>query len=321
MLQQTQADRVREYWERFTTAFPTIEALAAASLDDVLRQWEGLGYYARARNLHAAARKVMEHFGGQLPDSVGELSTLQGFGPYTARAVSSIAFSHPHAAVDANVIRVITRVFGISGIESQSAVRREIQALADELLDTSRPGAFNQALMDLGATVCKPIGPRCTECPLYAVCLAYAEGAPEAYPVKKAKQRIPVYEIVVGLLFDDRGRLLVQRRSEDSMLGGLWEFPGGKREQGESLEEACRREVFEEIGVDVEPGECLCTVRHTYSHFGIVLHAFDCRRWTGMPDSGKGLPLRWVDRHRLSELAFPRANRRILEILEEAEPR
>ena len=315
MLQQTRVDQAQPYYERFTAAFPTVEALAAADLDTVLRLWEGLGYYSRARNLHKAARIVVDTFEGRFPDTYDAIRTLPGVGTYTAAAVLSIAFGLPHAVLDGNVIRVLTRAFVIEDEVNQSGTRKQLQALADALLDPSRPGDFNQAMMELGATLCTPKTPRCPRCPLRSVCGAFAAGTPEAFPVKKKKAPVPHYDIAAGLIFDDKGRLLIQRRPEDKMLGGLWEFPGGKCEPGETLEETCRRELREELGIDVEIEDLFGKVAHAYTHFKITMYAFRCRIRTGTPASQEGLPLRWVPLANLTDYAFPRANRRLIDAL------
>ncbi len=315
MLQQTRVDQARPYYERFVAAFPTVEALATAALDDVLRLWEGLGYYARARNLHKAARMVVETFGGRFPDTYDAIRTLPGVGAYTAAAVLSIAFDRPHAVLDGNVIRILTRVFTIEEEIGKSRTRKQLQRLADALLPPSRPGDFNQAMMELGATVCTPKAPRCPSCPLRLVCAAFTAGTPEAFPVKKKKAPVPHYDIAAGLLFNDDDELLIQRRPEDKMLGGLWEFPGGKREPGEPIEETCRRELREELGIEVEIEELFGSVSHAYTHFKITLYAFRCRIRSGTPQSREGLPLRWVSVTDLADYAFPRANRRLIEAL------
>ncbi len=315
MLQQTRVDQATPYYHRFVDAFPTVHDLAAAPLDDVLRLWEGLGYYSRARNLHRAARMIVADFGGRFPDVYDDARKLPGVGPYTAAAVLSIAFGKPHAALDGNVTRVLTRVFTIAEDARSHAVRKRLQSLADALLDRSRPGTFNEAMMELGATVCTPSAPRCPACPLRTVCGAWAAAAPEAYPVRSTKAPRPHYDVAVGLIFNATGEVLIQKRPEDGLLGGLWEFPGGKVEPGETFEAACRREVREELGIDVAVESAFHRLSHAYTHFKITLHAFRCRLVAGVPRSPGGQPVRWVAVEALPEYAFPRANRRLIEHL------
>ena len=316
MLQQTRVETATPYFERFVAAFPDTAALAAAPLDRVLRLWEGLGYYSRARNLHRAAQAVVAEHGGVVPDTEAAFRALPGVGPYTAAAVLSLAFGRPLAVLDGNVIRVLARVFAVDADAKAGRTRRALQALADRLLDAGDPGRFNEAVMELGATVCTPRSPACPRCPLNTVCEAYAEGEPERYPVTSKAKPVPHHTVVVAVVADGAGRLLIQRRPEDAMLGGLWEFPGGKQEPGEELEETCRREVREELGVEVGVGEAFARVEHAYSHFRITLHAFWCRLVAGEPVSVSGQPVAWVRPEDLDDYAFPRANRRVIEALQ-----
>lgn len=315
MLQQTRVDQAMPYYERFLVAFPSIEALAAAGQDEVLLNWEGLGYYSRARNLHRAARMVVDELGGTFPDTYDGLRKLPGVGPYTAAAVASLAFGLPHAVLDGNVARVLSRVFTIKGDVKSTRTRRQLQALADALLAPTRPGPFNEAMMELGATVCTPRTPSCAGCPLRPACGAFVDGDPEAYPVTAPRAALPHFDIAVGLVSDREGALLIQRRPEEGLLGGLWEFPGGKREPGEDLEQTCRRELREELGIEVAVQDLFAVVPHTYTHFKITLHAFRCRLTGGTLQSTSGLPIRWVALNDLDDYAFPRANRRIIEQL------
>ena len=315
MLQQTRVDQAAPYYRRFTERFPSVESLAESDLDEVLLCWEGLGYYSRARKLHEAARLVVKEFDGRIPDSETEIRTLPGVGPYTAAAVLSIAYDKPHAVLDGNVARVLARVFAVETEIERAPARNALSKAAGELLDRERPGAFNQAIMELGATICTPTSPACPSCPIRTVCAAYANDEPTAYPVTGKRRPVPHHDIAVALLFDEGGRVLVQRRPEESMLGGLWEFPGGKRERGESLEEACRRELREELSVEIVIDDLFARVSHAYSHFRITLYAYRARIVDGTPSSSGGLPMQWVDVRDLNRLAFPRANRRVIEQL------
>ncbi len=320
MLQQTRVETATPYFLRFVEAFPTVEALAAAPLDDVLKRWEGLGYYSRARNLHRAAQQVAEEHGGRVPSDEEAFRALPGVGPYTAAAVLSLAFDRPLAVLDGNVTRVLTRVFGVAEDAKAGRTRTALQALAGRLLDAERPGRWNEAVMELGATVCTPTSPACPYCPLRSVCVAFAEGDPEAYPVTSKSKPVPHHTVAVGVVSDEAGRLLIQRRPEDGLLGGLWEFPGGKQEAGETISETCRREIREEVGIEVEVGAEVARVNHAYSHFRITMHAFRCTLAAGTAPgavaSASGEPVRWIGVDELDDVAFPRANRRVIEALQ-----
>ncbi len=317
MLQQTRVETATPYFRRFVDRFPTVGALAGAPLDDVLKSWEGLGYYSRARNLHRAAQQVVAEHGGQVPSDETAFRALPGVGPYTAAAVLSLAFDTPLAVLDGNVIRVLTRVFAVTADARAGRTRTALQTLADALLDRERPGRWNESVMELGATVCTPRSPACPRCPLRHVCQAAALGTPEAFPVVSKRAPTPHHTIAVGVVTDDAGRILIQRRPEDAMLGGLWEFPGGKVEPDESPDAACAREIREELGIDVAVGTPVARVEHAYSHFRITMHAFRCRLVAGEPQTETGEPWAWVAVDDLDGYAFPRANGRVIEALRE----
>ena len=316
MLQQTRVDQAEPFYKRFIEAFPDVEALAGAEQDEVLRLWEGLGYYSRARNLHKAARQVVNEHAGRVPDKQETIRELPGVGPYTAAAVLSIAHAKPHAVLDGNVQRVLTRVYAVDAVVSRAGTRRRLQSLADELLDANQPGTFNQALMELGATVCTPSQPRCGDCPLQTVCRAREAGTQATYPVKKERTPVPHRDIAVGLVTNEHEELLIQRRPEDGLLGGLWEFPGGKREDEEAPDQTCQRELQEETGIEVQVDMLFHRLNHAYSHFKITLYAYQCRLLGGTPRGREGQPIRWVAVSDLDDYAFPRANRRLIEKLQ-----
>ncbi len=315
MLQQTRVDTVRDYYPRFLEAFPTVEALAEAERDEVLKYWEGLGFYARARHLHEAAQTVVEEHDGTVPDTMETIRDLKGIGPYTAAAVLSIAYERPHAVLDGNVTRVLSRVFAVDEDATTTAAQNALRDLANDLIDDEQPGDFNQAMMELGALVCTPSTPLCDRCPLQDVCRAHEAGTEEDYPITPESDPVPHHDIAVGLVFDD-DHLLIQRRPDEGLLGGLWEFPGGKQEDAESLETACRRELKEELGIDVSIDDHFYTLSHAYSHFKITLHAFRCHISSGTPEAREEQPFKWVHVSELDDYAFPRANRRLIEELE-----
>ena len=319
MLQQTRVETVRDRWVAFLAAFPTLEALAGADQQAVLKAFEGLGYYARVRKLHEAARLLVAKGAAGLPADAEALRALPGFGDYTTAAVGSIAFGLPLAAVDGNVIRVLTRLLGEDGEVSRAPVRRRLQAAADALLARRSAGDWNQAMMELGATVCTPRRPTCTSCPLRKDCKAFAEGDPTRYPNKRKRGPTPHHRIAAGIVWKG-AEVLVARRPAEGLLGGLWEFPGGKVEAGESDEAAIAREVREETGVDVEVREHFLSVDHAYTHFKITLVLHHCRWRAGTPEAlGCEAPA-FQPFEALEALPFPRANQRALEALRASGP-
>src|SRR6266568_421970 len=264
LLQRTRIASGTPYYERFLARFPSIEDLAGASLDDVLAVWEGLGFYGRARNLHAAAQAIVERHGGRVPVSFEELASLPGIGPYTAGAVASIAFGVPVPAVDGNVTRVIARVFRIRENVTTGPARKRIAEIAAQLVSPDRPGAFNQAMMELGATVCMPLAPACPKCPIERLCLARAAGEERALPVSSRSRSPSVVPVVFGLVTADE-RVLVVRRPRGRLLGGLWALPGGER-SGRSEKEDLKGSIRSQTGVEVRVGPRWTHVDRTFSH-------------------------------------------------------
>ncbi len=293
MLQQTRVETVIPYFERWMQRFPSVAALAAASEQDVLQTWEGLGYYSRARSLWRAARLVMQEYGGQLPDSAEALARLPGVGRYTAGAVASMAFGRDEAALDGNIRRVLTRLFNVSLPARSPAGEALLWNLARQNLPAGQAGDYNQALMDLGSAICTPRSPNCAACPLKGDCQAFALGLQEERPVLEKKAPTPHYLVTAAVLRRD-GRVLLARRPSEGLLGGLWEFPGGKVENGESLEYGLQRELREELGVETAVNGQIGVYRHAYTHFKVTLHAFDCRLLQGEPQPLAASELAWV---------------------------
>ncbi len=315
MLQQTRVDTVIPYYQRFLDAFPTVHDLATADRQEVLKLWEGLGYYSRARNLQDAAQTVSRELNGQLPDSYKDILKLKGIGPYTAAAVLSIAFDKPYAVVDGNVLRVLTRFYGIEDDIRRQSTKNLVQKLADEIIDREHPGDFNQAIMELGATVCTPSRPECWNCPLAAECIANKTASTGQIPFKSPRKKTPHHHIGVGLIRNQSGHLLIALRPEEAMLGGLWEFPGGKKKPNENIKDTVKRELKEELGCMVTLEKELMVVKHAYSHFRITLHAWWCRLSPDSPDPSprSSQQIRWVKPSDLSNYPFPKANKVLTE--------
>ncbi len=318
MLQQTRVETVIPYYERFLARFPDVESLATADLDDVLGIWAGLGYYSRARNLRAAARVLVDEFGGELPDDTDSLRSLPGVGRYTAGAVASIAFDRPEPVVDGNVARVFSRLLGIRDEISRPAVQRRLWETAAELARGEGPGDLNQALMELGAVLCTPRSPRCPKCPIARFCDARAAGDAESLP-RKAKRVEPRAVEAVAALVMRRGRALAVRRMPSGLLGGLWELPGADLAERERPAQAIRRALRDRVGLRIDRLQRAGSVDHGFTHRQLHLHVYHCRdpegrvrlrdldahRWLGLPALAR-LPQAAVTRKALDLLGAGR---------------
>ena len=314
MLQQTQVKKVQEYYQRFVSRFPDVESLADATLQDLLKTWEGLGYYARARNLHKAAQVVVRDLAGEIPADYAAFRKLPGVGEYIAAAVQSIAFNRPYAVVDGNVKRVLARLFLIDVPINQSASTKIFQEKADLLLDHNVPGIFNQAMMELGATVCRPQSPTCIVCPVNAVCCAFQTVRQEEFPVRQKSKPLPEYHMIAGVIHKDDMILITQRKPE-GLLGGLWVFPSGKTQAEETAEQACVRAIREETNLLVEPIEYLTRVRHAYTHFKIVMDVFHCDYRSGEVVLNEAVDYRWITADQIDRFPFPRSNHKFIPLL------
>lgn len=310
MLQQTRVETVIPYFERWMQRFPTIQTLASASEQDLLQSWEGLGYYSRARNLHKAARLVMDRFNGALPHTRAELEQLPGIGPYTAGAIASIAFEQDEAALDGNIRRVIARLYAVREPARAPAVERRLWELTRQNLPTGRAGDYNQALMDLGATICTPRSPKCLLCPVSTDCLARQAGIQDDLPVLAKRPEVPHYLVTAAVLQRD-GKVLIARRPEKDLLGGMWEFPGGTVEAGEDLADGLRREIREELGTEISIDAPCGVYQHAYTHFKVTLHAFLCRVAGLEPQALEASDLRWVTRYELADYPMGKIDRLI----------
>lgn len=314
LLQQTRVDQGLPYYERFLKRFPTVQTLARADEHAVLKAWEGLGYYSRARNLHKAARLVVNDANGVFPVKAEDWQALPGIGRYTAGAIASIVYGESVPVLDGNVIRVLTRLFDIDDCSDVPSVREKLWALAGELVPDSDPGDFNQAMMELGASVCSPRNPSCSDCPLGKSCLSLRAGTQLARPVRKAKKAVPHKEMVLGAMVK-QGRILIAKRPSQGLLGGLWELPGGEVDPGESHAKALRRILKHSIGVRVKVGGLVASVDHAYSHFRVTLNVYQCELISGDVSASEHDELKWMTRTRLEEFAFPKAHHKFLHLL------
>lgn len=313
MLQQTQVDTVIPYYRRWMRAFPTLASLAGASTDQVLKLWEGLGYYRRGLLLRDAARQLVQSGKDRLPEDVDSLESLPGIGAYTSRAIAAIAFRADELALDGNLRRVLARLFNIDADVRSPGGERQLKQAGESILPHGQAGEFNQALMDLGALVCLPAHPRCVDCPVAGHCAALKAGVQESRPVRPRKKPRP-HQRRLAAVVSQQGRVLVRRRPEGKLLGGLWEFPGvdveAKAGDGERVAEAMEQAVGWRVRVGAKLGE----YQHAYTHFSVTVEAFACRP-QGQRRSRAGPGQRWVAPEALAALPMGKVDRAIADRL------
>jgi A/G-specific adenine glycosylase len=312
MLQQTQVNTATPYYHRFIDRFPDVFSLAGADPQAVLKYWEGLGYYSRARNLHKAAILMADRMQGRFPDTWQGVKALPGVGDYIASAVLSIAFGQAYAVVDGNVKRVLARLFRLAWPVNRPSDHRHFQEMADQLLDRDDPGKHNQAMMELGALVCTPRRPDCPICPLGACCRALKYDEVADFPQRIRRAPLPERRVALGLVAH-RGRILMIQRAEGGLLGGLWEFPGGGVQAGDDPRAACREKIGTQLNLDVDVEERLATVRHGYTHFKLRMDVFRCRHRGGRIRLEGPAAFKWVLPSRVSDLPLHGAMKKALE--------
>jgi A/G-specific adenine glycosylase len=314
MLQQTQVRQVELYYHRFMDLFPDIPALAGVPLERVLKAWEGMGYYSRARYLHQTAKIIVHRFGGVIPERYEDLLKLPGIGRSTAGAILSLAYGKSFPVMDGNIQRVLVRFFYIEKNPRKGDARQALWSLSAQILPEKNAGPFNEAMMELGALICTPQNPDCPHCPIQMNCQAFHSGRPADLPVKAPRRQRPYFDVTAAVIRKKK-KILITRRPEKGLLGGLWEFPGGKKEAGESLEDCLKREIREELNIDIEIGDLFIQIPHAYTHFRITLHCFFCRQL-----KGKITPLgvedyRWVYPGELKHFPFPKADQKVIDYL------
>ncbi|MFC5450729.1 A/G-specific adenine glycosylase [Paenibacillus aestuarii] len=330
MLQQTRVDTVIPYFHRFVEQFPTVEALALAPEEDVLKAWEGLGYYSRARNLQSAVREVHERYGGVVPQEKAEISSLKGVGPYTSGAILSIAYNKPEPAVDGNVMRVLSRYFLIEEDIMKPATRVRMEKLAKQLIMEGTASEFNQALMELGAMVCTPRSPHCLTCPVMAHCSAREAGMEESLPIKK-KAKPPRPELRAVALIEGtgehEGKWLIRQRPQEGLLAKMWELPHVEWPSSEWPEDpvetmnSLRGLIAEQEQMTISPAAWFMDTEHVFSHIVWNMKVFRARLGDGgrLRDGGDWVPFhyRWVGSDELSQYAFPNVFIRIMKAWQE----
>jgi A/G-specific adenine glycosylase len=312
MLQQTQMERGVEYFNRWMKRFPDIRSLADASEQEVLKAWEGLGYYSRARNIVKAAGLIVEQHGGLLPDEYDRLLALPGIGPYTAGAIMSIAFERPCPVIDANVERLFARLGDVAMPMKEKAVHGTLREILENMLRNVSPRDFNQGLMELGALICTPKNPDCADCPVRQHCRALVAGTIDERPVKKKKpQTIDI--IMACAIIEHEGKLFIQQRRDDDVWGGLWEFPGGRLKNGESAAQAAVRELYEETELRAVNLDPFRTVTHHYTRYRVTLHSFFCNTSkVPEPRLHAATAFRWVALDELDQYPFPSGHRQLI---------
>ncbi|WP_225866391.1 MULTISPECIES: 8-oxo-dGTP diphosphatase MutT [Prochlorococcus] len=320
MLQQTQLKVVLPYWEKWMRTFPILPDFAHALDHEVLLLWQGLGYYSRAHRMHQASKKLLDIIGhadsldpDSWPSDIDSWIALPGIGRNTAASIISSAFNVPASLLDGNVKRILARLIGSKKILSKDSAR--LWKLSDLLLDNHEPRNFNQALMDLGSTVCTIKSPKCCCCPWKKYCLAYHQGNPTEFPIKGPKKLLPDFVIGIGLIFNDLGEILIAQRKSNQSMGGMWEFPGGKQEEGESIEYTIIRELQEELGIKVRVGNILLEFDHSYTHKKLHFVVYFCELISGVPKPLASLQLKWVKSHELVNYPFPAANKKMISAL------
>lgn len=318
MLQQTQVKTVLPYYHQWLAQFPTVESLAKADQQQVLKVWQGLGYYTRARNLHRAAQQIVTEHQGKFPTQPTRALSLAGVGRTTVGGILSAAFNQPVAILDGNVKRVLTRLVALQ-IPSSKATR-QLWQFSEALLDPKQPRDFNQALMDLGATVCTPRHPACHQCPWLSWCQAYTLNLQSHLPMRESRPPLPHKSIGVAVIWNEQGQILIDKRRPNGLLGGLWEFPGGKVELGETVPDCIQREIKEELGIEITVGDRLTTIDHTYTHFRVTLMVHHCHHLRGQPQPIECDEVRWVSLDEIDQYPFPKANLQIIAALRQVQP-
>ena len=314
MLQQTQVETVKKYFSAWIDKYPNIEKLSKSNIDDILKLWEGLGYYKRAHHILETAKIIVSDYNGQLPDKYSDLIKLKGIGDYTASAISSIAFNKPYPAIDGNLKRVLSRLYCLNNTKTFEA---KLKHIVLKYMECNLPGNINQAFMDLGREICTPQKPKCDDCPLNYYCKAYKTSKVYLYPIKNKKiKKKPVYDVVVGLIYK-KNKFLIAKRKKNVLLGGLWELPGGKKKHKEDNADCLHREIKEELNITVKINKKIGIIKHNYSHFSINLTGYFCSFLKGTPKPLASDDIKWIKTSSINNFAFPKSTNKLFELIKE----
>ncbi len=310
MLQQTQVETVIPYYEKWLNKYPTVQSVALENIDNLLKIWEGLGYYSRCRNFHKATQDIMHNYHGVIPNQIELFKRLMGVGDYIAGAVMSIAFNQTHIALDGNHRRVVARVLGIKNQTHQNLKR--IKTYLKKLVWEGNPGDINQALMDMGSTICRPSNVACDNCPFHLSCKAFQSGIPTAYPQKVAKKEIPTKKMVAALVFHE-DTILISKRPLNGLLGGLWELPNIEIVNGEKPEELIETTLEDQYGFHINVGDKLGAINHTFTHFKMKVSLYNCKIKNDPLSRDKA---KWVAFSDINQYAFSKANHKLFQLVE-----
>ena len=314
MLQQTQVNTASSYFKPWMKKFPSVDKVASANIDTILKLWEGLGYYQRAHNIYHTAQTIHKKYNGIFPKTYDELISFKGIGDYTASAILSIAYDQPYPAIDGNLKRVIARLYGV---KDSKHIIKESKRYISILMKNHSPSIINQSLMDLGREICLPVNPKCIICPVKKYCKGFNSNLIDKFTFKKKRKKLPIHDVAVGLIFKNN-KLLIAKRKNKGLLGGLWELPGGKLKNKETFEQCLEREVFEELNIKIKIINKIGFVKHYYSHFGINMYGFTCDIKSGKPKPLASDGIKWINFEQINNYAFPKATLKLFGLLNDS---
>ena len=310
MLQQTQVNTVKKYFINWMKTFPSIEDVATSTNDQILKNWQGLGYYSRAHNIHKTAKYLVKYNNGEIPNSYDKLINLKGIGEYTAAAILSISYNKPYPAIDGNLKRIFSRLFMLNNHQIENKIKNEVL----KYFKDNNPGDINQALMDLGRTICKSKNPLCLQCPIKNICQSYKLNIVSQYPKKNEIKSKPLFDVVVGVIKKE-DKFIISKRKLTGLLAGLWELPGGKKHHIESNEECLKREVKEELGISIRVIEKFGKIQHHYSHFKINLIGYYCIHKHGIAQPISSDKIKWITYKEIDKYAFPQSTIKLFSLM------